>query len=519
MDSGLGRLLVVFVACSIGVVLNFNATLFSGFEWIQGGLIDSRLTNFLLEHSYRWLLQHPSHLEFFNPPSFYPTAYLSKQSDLLLGVAPFFWFWRALGFEPDTAYQLWMITIAILNFSCCYILLNRYFRLGTLASSFGSLVFAFGTAQTNRVIHQQLIPQFYVLVSIMALFVIFRPGATTRNRRVAIFVFSFAWVAQFYTSVNTYLILGLPVAGALIWALILPAWRRALLRLVRNHYLCIVTAALVAAVLLWPALASYWSRVETLGWNQPYAKPKVYIWFLTGAGNFLWGWIREGPFAYLRGGQYSQGIGFFTWILAAIGLIRVIRRPSVKIMMVGIVTTVFLTIYLTDTISVFGFLREIIPGLNAIRAWGRIGMIQLIPAAVGLGFFFQRLIHDRKKVALVIFMAVCLLEQVHVSTQFMSKQLLRDEVDKLASQVKPASLAFLLVPSRLPYGDMQEIGLWTTLASGKPTLNGRRLNYLLFRPEVDYDHVERYLEYWGKKHNLDPKRVQLIVAEPHGKLK
>ncbi len=49
-------------------------------------------------------------------------------SDVLIGVGPFYWVWRSLGFEPDTSFLFWNLTVWSLNYIAAFVLLRRLSR-------------------------------------------------------------------------------------------------------------------------------------------------------------------------------------------------------------------------------------------------------------------------------------------------------------------------------------------------------------------------------------------------------
>ena len=65
----------------IGVVTTFCPTLISGFRLVQGGLGDTRLVNFTLEHGYRWLMGMPLAESFWSPPIFFPATGVAAYTD------------------------------------------------------------------------------------------------------------------------------------------------------------------------------------------------------------------------------------------------------------------------------------------------------------------------------------------------------------------------------------------------------------------------------------------------------
>jgi hypothetical protein len=60
--------LAPMLAISIGIIVSAWQTLTSGFRLVQGDLGDTRLVNFTLEHSYRWLAGMPLAEDLWSPP-------------------------------------------------------------------------------------------------------------------------------------------------------------------------------------------------------------------------------------------------------------------------------------------------------------------------------------------------------------------------------------------------------------------------------------------------------------------
>ena len=187
----------------VGILATFYPTFQSGFRFVQGGLGDSRLVNFSLEHSYRWLMGMPLAEDLWSPPIFYPVQNVATYTDLMLGVAPFYWVWRWLGSDPHTAFQLWMLSCWTLNFISCYLLFRHGFRISAVGSSLGAYLFAFGNPQYASLAHQQLAPLFWLVLSIAGLIMMFREPARPWPARgwIAGVAFWGGLVAQLYSAV------------------------------------------------------------------------------------------------------------------------------------------------------------------------------------------------------------------------------------------------------------------------------------------------------------------------------
>ena len=165
-----------------GMAILFHPTVLSGFRRTQVGLGDGRLVNHVLEHGYRWVMRHDGHQNFWNVPLFHPETNVTAYTDVLLGAGPLYWVWRWIGCDPDTAFQLWMITVRTLNYVAAYWLLRRCFGVSGWAATCGAYLMTFTVGLRVAYEHPQLAPMFYVWLAVGALQRIF---AVRRARRAA----------------------------------------------------------------------------------------------------------------------------------------------------------------------------------------------------------------------------------------------------------------------------------------------------------------------------------------------
>src|SRR3954451_16918082 len=80
--------IVPWLALNGGLCILYLPTLASGFHQMQNDPGDTRLVNYILEHSRLWLQSAPGHLEFWNPPIFHPVKNAAAYTEILLGAAP-----------------------------------------------------------------------------------------------------------------------------------------------------------------------------------------------------------------------------------------------------------------------------------------------------------------------------------------------------------------------------------------------------------------------------------------------
>ena len=160
---------------------------------IPGDLGDARFNNYVLEHFFQWLTGHVE--SYWDAPIFYPFQQVTAFSDNLLGSVIFYVPWRVLGFDRETAFQLWIILGYALNYlSAAWVL--RKMSLKPVAAGLGAFFFAFGLPMLAQEGHVQLLYRFCIPLASYALF------SYDANPRLRTLVLLFALVVwQFLMSI------------------------------------------------------------------------------------------------------------------------------------------------------------------------------------------------------------------------------------------------------------------------------------------------------------------------------
>ena len=109
------NIIILILICLLGIIAVFHPTIFTGFSQIQTDPGDTRLNNYILEHTHSWLINSNNHESFWDPPFFFPNKNVLAYTDLLLGLYPYYFVLRVLGFLPDTSFQLLIILMSIMN--------------------------------------------------------------------------------------------------------------------------------------------------------------------------------------------------------------------------------------------------------------------------------------------------------------------------------------------------------------------------------------------------------------------
>jgi hypothetical protein len=164
----------------------------------------------------------------------------------------------------------------------------------------------------------------------------------------------------------------------------------------------------------------------------------------------------------------------------------------------------------------------LIPGGVAIRAIGRVVLILLVPAALGLACLVQYL--DQRRLGIVgwVVALVCLAEQA-VTTDTFDAAANRAAIASLANQVDQARVAFYYHPQEsLPFPRPHLDAMWASLETRVPTVNG----YSGHAPhswhgfyKIDADPevgVEATLAEWERSQGLLPNHIQRINSVSPG---
>ncbi|MDB5352013.1 MAG: hypothetical protein JWN86_3260 [Planctomycetota bacterium] len=345
--------LLPIVLGSIGLFMANSPMILSKLGAVQTDLGDSRLINYILEHSYLWIRADPGHREFWSPPFFYPARNVAAYSDVLLTVSPIYWGFRGVGAAPDTAFQLWMIAISAVNFLVGYLVFRRGMRFPAISSAAGAFLVAFGAPRINQIGHQQLLPYFFGLIAILGIVRAFSDRDSSLSRRFGWWLVATAGlVAQLYAGFYNgwFLMFGGAIAAA--WAIVLRRYRARFLRAVREDSPAIVASAAVGALALWPFLAHYLRAARELGardyqWVR-HSMLEPWSWIHTGPHHWLWGRMagldlfRELPMEV----ENRVGLGLVTPVVCAVGLYVCRDRALARLAALVAMSVVFCTTFL-----------------------------------------------------------------------------------------------------------------------------------------------------------------------------
>lgn len=371
----------------------------TGFDlsMMPGDFGDGRFNNYILEHGHRFLTGQVS--SYWNAPFMYPEKDVISYSDNLLGTLPLYSLWRFMGIGVETAFQLWYITISILNFWSAYLLLNWVFR-NRYAAVAGAFVFAFSLALHSQLSHAQTFPRFFIPLAIWCL-LLFRQELRPRYLFLALLML----VWQFYAGI--YLGFMLAVPFGLLFLYILFSERKKLLTKIRQvswvawSLLSIAVNAVLLAILMLP----YLERSKIVGGNNYLdivnTIPTVRSFFASKSDSFFWDFLTEnanlypaywdhqifpGMVSILSLGALFAGLFFLRRKISLAGVSKTVWPLAA----IGLVT--FILFFRYNYLSAYRLLYAL-PGFSSMRSLTRIINIELLffaLAVAGVCFLLLR---------------------------------------------------------------------------------------------------------------------------------
>jgi hypothetical protein len=510
---------------AVGLAIAHHPIVFSGFRHMESNLYDGRFFNYVLEHDWRWLTGAPHHASLWSPPFFFPAPGAGAWSEILLGAAPPYFLARAIGFEMDTAYQCWILSLGVLNFAAVAALARRVMGISWLAAAAAGALFAFAGPRLAEAGwgHYQVHAQVWTVLALLAC-AIASDARSARRRRLAAALVAPCLALQLWSSVY----MGWFVALALPFVAVVVLSRfevRAALR--SGLFAPLLGGAVCGALLLVPLVARYASAADSMGLRS-YGEmqiPAWQFWLYQGDANVLYRSLAAHPlFAGFPPGGGGLGLGPLTSALALAGFWLGRRRPWLVALGCGGLALFLLTTRFGD-FTLWRWVFEWVPGAGAIRAVTRAALVVLIPVALAVGVGLER-VRAASPVLAGSLGLFCLAEQAMTLPSF-DKAANRAAIEQIASRVDPRECdAFLYVAigsAFLPWKYSID-AMWASLRSGVPTING----YTGFHPDGwnlgnsvlsspgDEARIEAELARWVERSRLVPERICQVRLRPRG---
>ncbi len=397
-----GRILAtaVFVAVLTLIVV----TDLEGFARMPGDMGDSRLNNIFLENVWQVLIGRSE--SFVHLPFFWPFPFVIGFSDNLWGSAPFYVFFRVIGADPKTAFQLWFYFGFVVNFIAMQWVLRRL-GFSLVASITASVFYTFclpGLVQSGHV-------QLHYRCAIPFAVYFFCEWLRTAN--VKSLISAMLWSAwQFWLGMYMGIFLLIFLLALFGVGMVqkqrertFPTWIRAGIQSVRTHKVLALVGFFVVfglmALLFYPYGAVSWIYGSHRSWAETATMlPRLQSYFLMDNSS-IYGNIsqRIAPLLPMRW-EHQIFIGVIPFILLLVGICKVINTASPRKVDNGTVTFArmngwaLLGVFVV-TLSVAGaslwWIVAKIPLFNAPRAMARVVLIMIFPASVLIALGVEQL--------------------------------------------------------------------------------------------------------------------------------
>jgi len=456
---------------------------------IPGDYSDARFNSVILEHLFLWAQGATAAL--WSPAYFYPFQNVLGFSDNHFGSGWVYGLFRVFSVDREGAYLGWFLVGSCLNYlACLYVCYRMGFSL--LASAAGAFVYAFVLPALLQDAHAQLNYRFAVPLA-FASFTRYLAKKDTKDLAQTVL-----WTAiQFYCTIYIGVFLVFLLVALLIATLLIE--RKAFFEpspstqqtdsvyQLRNVALIFFSAA---AVLL--LLGQYYRINSMYGFDSTdiettYMLPRLTSYLLADRvepSRWL-GWWAAGDFPSAYRHEHQLFLGFGVWGIVLIAGVSVWwLKPSRFGRIVCL--SFFLIVVLTLDIgghSLYWLLYKM-PGVSAIRAVSRIGLVLLLPlailVAIAIDYFVKSEWYPVRRyrwVLLALAIVALTYETSHYQPYHYPVQAWRERQERLQNLIQPslAAEAILYVTNASvdPWDTVAEIDAMIYAQDHRlPTLNG-----------------------------------------------
>jgi len=478
---------VVLIVC-IGVFGYLMHTT-NWFSAIPGDYSDARFNSVILEHIFLWLQGETASL--WSPAYFYPFQYILGFSDHHFGSGWVYALFRALSADREGAYLGWFLVGSCLNYLACFYVCTRL-GFSLFASAAGAFVYAFGLPALLQEAHAQLNYRFAVPLA-FASFTRYLDNKNTKDLAQTLL-----WVAvQFYCTIYigvflAYLLMAVLISTLLIDSKTFFERSKSAQQAGRSYQLRNVALIVLSVVAMLVLLGQYY-RVNSMyafdgaDIETTYMLPRLSSYLLADRvvpSRWLGGWLASDlPSAYRH--EHQLFLGFGVWLLVCIaGFLVWWLRPSrfERMICLSFLLMVVLTIDIEGH-SLYWLLYKL-PGVSAIRAVSRIGLVLLLPLAIMVAIAIDYFVKSewypvRRHRLLLLALAIVALtyETSHYQPYHFPVQAWRDRQERLQHLIQPSlasdTILYVTNASADPWDTVAEIDAMIYAQDHRlPTLNG-----------------------------------------------
>lgn len=492
------------------------------FSKVPGDLGDARFNNYVLEHNYLYFIGKAN--KYWDAPFMYPYKNVIAFSDNLLGTAPIYSIFRILKWDRETSFQLWLLTLFILNFIFCYLALLKWSR-NNILSSVGAYVFAFSIFIIGNIYNVQTFPRFIIP------FIFYWFWIYLNEKKIKYFIYLILGIVfQFYCGIYLgflliYSLFFLFISYFLIYkdALLFTQFKK--LKTVTSHFLVLC----VGSLLFFPLIYHYYLGSHQTGiasYNEVLTSiPTIRSYFFTSKAAKSWEILSEhGIPVFNNWWCHFLFIGALPWLgIIATPFVLFSKRigQKEKLFLSFLLLSLFFSFIFCLNIKGFCLYKYIynIPGFSVMRSLNRLVNVEIVFFILIFVFSFNELCKKFKAIKwIVVFFPLLIIvdnridaDQIMTYDKWKSKERISIARNEILYRYNKKHQAIALIEDSVK--DVVSFHLDVMLASQElniPCVNSytghNPREYNDFFNNID----DNSLLVWYKFNNIDPNLIQTI---------
>lgn len=492
-------------------------------KYIPGDLGDGRFNIYILEHAHQYFTGKIE--SYWNATFMYPEPEIITFSDNLLGSAPVYSFFRICGANIFSAFQLWFIVMAILNYSGCYLFLNWLLK-NKYAAVLGAFVFAFSMGLQSQIAHAQTFPRFYIPLAIWMTLLFMNS-----LKPIHFFLAIFFTVMQFYNGIYLGFMLTIPLL--FLFFIIVFKKRTEIFNHIKNwKWISKIAVSLgVNGLLLAYLMVPYYNRSlesgENVFENVLHTVPLFKSYIYAQPGSLIWNFLRGVGVELQASWDHQLFTGGITLLsfLIFIALVLLRKKWNLKsiitnqVLFIGIAG--FLTFLFVIRIEDFTLYRYLfnVPGFASMRAMTRIINVEILFFGIGVGVVSLVVLKKYKNAAPILFVFLISLLTIdnyyeEGSSYRIEKKIAKQRLQELKYKMKDipqGSIVSYETESRdFPVYCYQIDAMLAAQSLGLKTVNGYSGNSPGAYQGFWHDMNEQARISWFESKGFKPKKVYVI---------
>jgi len=472
--------LIPVLTCFIGLHFTIIGICHYDLSMIPGDLGDARFNMYLLEHGYQYITQQVHY--FWGAPFFYPFSPSIAYSDNLLGSMPVYAVFRILSFDRETSFQLWFITLCILNFFATFYVLKKLTNHSILASA-GAYIFAFSIFLFCQFHHAQTFPRF---IMPLVIYWIIRYNENYQMKYIWFILSGIAY--QFYCGM--YLGIYLLLCSSFIFAILLAcnskvAYQKRFFS--KNNLYKIAFGAIIFLLLLMPLAIEYF-KVYSVANKRDFKEtfltlPIPSSYFFTSKASLTWNILSNiGIRDNCPWWDQELFVGIIPWMALIASIFYFFKKGFIanNKVLFSIVITLLIWIFLTIRFGDFTLFKWLckLPGISSMGTVPRFMNMFLLFFAMIPCLFMNSIIKTRRTLWFSILLLLVITDNLSQPSNVnpFNKEDSQNRLNPIVEQLMKANWegkkAFAYMPKA---GNEFEVQIDAMLASQivhKPCVNG-----------------------------------------------